>query len=250
MNLLKINSFVYFFNIIKILEMKENYMKKLIFAMFITGTLLAGCGEDESSKELEAIKQQYTSLETEYEKLSTNYQKLQEQYEQTTMDQDISEEQQKTSELLKERFVQIVPSTSQGPYQVIIQDSGPDSGVIYKVEQMMLSKKPNEEYNVYELAFQQLFPQLTFNEVIINDNQTITIDFNENSTGSPNLTASGQVGPFFDMLKFFLYYNFPDLKAYYLYSNRKPTRIGDSFIYTEAQPNNGPDFENLYNDIY
>lgn len=224
-------------------------MKKLFFlAMFTTGTLLAGCGEDESSKELEAIKQQYTSLETKYEKLSTNYQKLQEQYEQTMADQDISEEQetkQNKAEWLKEHFVQIAPSTSQGPYQVIIEENSR-----YKVEQMSLSKQPNEENNVYELAFQQLFPQLTFNEVIINDNQTITIDFNENSTDAPNLTASGQISPFFDTLKFFLYYNFPDLKAYYLYSNGKPTSIGDSPIYTEAQPNNGPNFENLYFDIY
>ena len=223
-------------------------MKKSIFVgILLTGTLLAGCGEDESSQELATMKQQYTDLETKYEQLSTDYAKLQEQYE-LTLSEDVPEEQQekqRTAQMLKEHFVSISPKTPQGPYQALV--FGEDDS--YKVEQMMLLKQPDEEDNAFELAFQQLFPELTFNEVIMHDNQTITIDFNENSTGSPNLTASGQVSPFFDMLEFFLYYNFPDLKAYYLYSNGEPTSIGDSGVYTEAQPNNGVDFENLYFDL-
>lgn len=220
-------------------------MKKSIFiGMLLTGTLLSGCGEDESAQELVTMKQEYTDLETKYEKLSTDYAKLQEQYDLTMSDQEVSEEQikkQKWAQILKENFVSISPKKPQGPYQALVYRDG-----VYKVEQMMLSKQPNEEDNAFELAFQQLFPELTFNEVIINDNHTITIDFNENSTGSPNLTATGQVAPFFDKLEFFLYYNFPDLKAYYLYSNGEPTSIGESNVYTQAQPNNGVDFENLY----
>lgn len=114
----------------------------------------------------------------------------------------------------------------------------------------MLSQEPTPDKNVYELAFEQMFPSLTFNDVIIHDNDSITIDFHENSTGSPNMTATGQVATFFDKLEFFLYYNFPDLKAYYLYSNGKPTGIGESDVYTEAQPNDGVDFATLYLDLY
>lgn len=224
-------------------------MKKTIFVgMLFTGVLLAGCGDDESAQQLATAKQQYAELETKYENLSTDYAKLQEQYEEAVSDREESEEiqdKQSKAQELKAHFVAISPKTPQGPYQALVMGGEGD----YQVEQMMLPKQPMEEENAFELAFQQLFPQLTFNEVIIHDNDTITIDLNENSTGSPNLTASGQVGPFFDKLKFFLYYNFPDLKAYYLYSNGEPTSIGDSSVYTEAQPNDGVDFENLYFDL-
>lgn len=223
-------------------------MKKIIFVgMFTLATLLVGCGEDESSQKLATMKQQYTDLETKYEKLSTDHAKLQEQYDQAILDQDISQEEQKKqreAQKLKKHFAQFKPRTAQGPYQVLVL--GRDR---YKVEQMMLSKQPTEKENAYELAFQQLFPELTFNEVVIHENQTITIDFHENSTGSPNLTATGQVFPFFEMLEFFLYYNFPDLKAYYLYSNGEPTGIGETDVFTDPQANNGLDFENLYLDI-
>ena len=225
-------------------------MKKSIFVgMLFTGVLLAGCGDDESAQQLAAVKQQHAELETKYENLSTDYAKLQEQYEEAVSGHEESKEiqqKQKTAQALKEHFAAISPKTPQGPYQALVMGEEWDC---YKIEQMMLSKQPTEEENAFELAFQQLFPQLTFNEVIVHDNDTITIDFHENSTGSPNLTATGQVEPFFDMLEFFLYYNFPNLKAYYLYSNGEPTGIGEADVFTEAQPNDGVDFENLYLDL-
>ena len=115
-------------------------MKKSIFVgILLTGTLLAGCAEDESSQELATMKQQYTDLETKYEKLSTDYAKLQEQYDQTMSDQDVAEEQQEKqgmAQILKEHFVSISPKTSQGPYQTLVVDDGAMES--YKVEQMML----------------------------------------------------------------------------------------------------------------
>ena len=219
-------------------------MKKSIFVVILlTGQLLAGCGEDVSSQELATMKQQFTDLETKYEKLYTDYANLQEQYDQVILDQEVLQEQQEKqnrAQILEEQFVSISPQKLEGPYQTLAYEDG-----YYEVKHMMLTKQPNEEDNVFEIAFQQLFPQLTFNEIIIHDNQTITIDFNENSTGSPHLTTTTQVSMFFDELKFFLYYNFPDLKAYYIYSNGEPTSIGETSVFTEAQPNNGVDFENI-----
>lgn len=241
-------------NIIKRLFKKEYVMKQLmVSSVILAAVLLTGCAEDDSVNELQEVKAQYTELEAKFEKLESEYIAVQKKYEQNLEEEEISEEQQaqqrkeQIAKGLEERFVRLDPKTPQGPYQVLVIDDESDSAYgDYKVDAMMLSKEPTVDENAYELAFQQLFPQLTFNEVIIHDNGTITIDFHENSTGSPNLTATGQVAPFFDMLEFFLYYNFPDLKAYYIYSNGEPTGIGEMDVITGAQPNDGVDFENLY----
>lgn len=225
-------------------------MKKTLFAgMLLTGALLAGCSDDQSAEELEKMKAKYETLQQQYEDLSTQFEQLQEDYDNVVAEQeetDVTDEEDDTVTEEAEKITSLdqitpeEPASQKGPFKTLIFDENGEA--TYEVSNLTLAAPPSTNENVYELALKELFPELTFNKVIENEDQTITIDINENSTGSPNMTASAQVDTFLDRLAFFLYYNFPQLKAYNLYSNGEPTMLGDFGPFDEPIPNNSFEF--------
>lgn len=179
---------------------------------------LAGCGTDsESSQEqLNALQEKNAQQQTQIE----------------TLEKELTELQAKLEEL-SIAAPQDEPAEQEEATAFIVQTLSTD-GNSYTRTELAVEPKPNE--NRYEALLRTLFPNLTFNDVTVGKDSTITIDFHEDSTGSPNMTASGQVFPFLDILDYTLAENFPELKGYYIVSNGEPTMIGETGPYEQMQP--------------
>lgn len=185
-------------------------MKKLVLAGAIL--LLAGCGENVDND---------STLEEQNKQLQETVNDLQKQVSELQAQLDEQANQSPTNQGTDE--VEIVT------LKILTTD-----GNEYRRD--TVSVQPEKDENIYEATLRTLFPELHFNKVTENEDGSITIDVNEDSTGSPNMTASAQVATFLDILDYTLYENFPDLLGYYITSNDQPTYLGDFGPFEEMRP--------------
>lgn len=202
-------------------------MKKVL----LVGALafgLAGCGTDsEPSEELTALQEKNAQQQTQIE----------------TLEKELTALQAKLEELSTAAAPQDEPAEQEEVAVFTVQTLSTDGNSYTRTE---VTVEPKSDENRYEALLRTLFPELTFNGVTVSEDDTITIDFHENSIGSPNMTASGQVFPFFDILDYTLAENFPELKGYYIVSNGEPTMIGETGPYDQIQPVAPLAEENMY----
>lgn len=178
---------------------------------------LVGCGSS-SNEEVTELKKQNAQQQTQIEELQAQIADL------TVQLNDLSTVTTPQTE---------EPAETDEATAFIIQTLSTDGNTYTRTEiKVELKEKENE----YEAMLRTMFPELTFNEVSMNDDATITIDVHENSTSSPNMTSSAQVSMFFDQLVYTLVENFPQLQGYYLTSNGEATYMGDTGPYDGLQP--------------
>jgi len=192
---------------------------KTLAGAFLATALLAGCGSDEVNEDTAKIQEENTQLKQENEEMNAR----------------LAELEQQLAELTDTTATPPADTDATGKTYTIKTIESNSDLTAYNVKEITVQETADK--NVYEQVLAEILPEMPVNDVTVNDDQTVTIDFSKDHLVGPHITSSAQAAVFMDKLSYLFAENFPEVKGYYLYSDGKPAIIGEMSEFTDMIPN-------------